>query len=175
VSDTIQIQNTPVSPTGRLLYVGPYINDVWTVSKKMTLNLGLRYAYDNGLVPAACREAAPAPGDVANPAQCFPDIQFPVYNSVARRIHVAFDVTGNGKTLIKGGWGRYMKGRWFEEITANRNVINTTVYTWHDLNSNHAYDSGEVNLNTNCACRLRLPEHDFSGQRRAGERDRQSE
>ncbi len=27
VSDTIQIQNTPVSPTGRLLYVGPYIND----------------------------------------------------------------------------------------------------------------------------------------------------
>ena len=152
VSDTIQIQNTPVSPSGRLLYVGPYINDAWTVSKKLTLNLGVRFAYDNGNVPAACREAAPRPADVANPAQCFPDIQFPVYNSVAPRIHVAFDVTGNGKTLIKAGWGRYMKGRWFEEInTANRNVINTTVYTWHDLNSNHAYDPGEVNLNTNCA------------------------
>jgi hypothetical protein len=59
-----------------------------------------------------------------------------------------------------------MKGRWFEEInTANRNVINTTVYTWHDLNKNHAYDPGEVNLNTNCSgtgCDFRSTT--FSGQ-----------
>jgi carboxypeptidase family protein len=152
VADTIQIQNTPVSPTGRLLYLAPYISDTWTVSKKLTLNLGLRYAHDDGRVPAACREAAPPPGDVANPAQCYPDIQFPIYNSVAPRLHFALDVTGNGKTLVKGGWGRYMKGRWFEEInTANRNVINTTVYTWHDLNNDHAYEPGEVNLNTNCS------------------------
>ncbi len=152
VSDTIQIQNTPVSPTGRLLYVGPYINDTWTVGRKLTLNLGVRFAYDNGLVPAACREAAPPPADVANPAQCFPDIQFPVYKSLAPRLRFAYDITGDGKTLFKAGWGRYMKGRWFEEInTANRNVINTSVYTWHDLNNNHAYDAGEVNLNTNCS------------------------
>jgi hypothetical protein len=151
VSDTIQIQNTPVSPTGRLLYVGPYINDTWTVGRNLTLNLGVRFAYDNGKVPAACREPAPPPADVANPAQCFPDIQFPVYKSLAPRLRFAYDITGDGKTVFKAGWGRYMKGRWFEEInTANRNVINTTVYTWHDLNSNHAYDPGEVNLNTNC-------------------------
>jgi len=151
IADTIQIQNTPVSPTGRILYVGPYVNDTLSLGKRLTLNLGLRFAHDDGLVPAACREAAPAPADVANPAQCFPDIQFPIYNSFAPRIHFAYDVRGTGKTLVKAGWGRYMKGRWFEEInTANRNVINTTVYTWHDLNSNHAYDNGEVNLNTNC-------------------------
>jgi hypothetical protein len=152
VSDTIQVQNTPVYPTGRILYVGPYINDTWTVRHKLTLNLGVRFAYDDGRVPAACREAAPPPADVANPAQCFPDIQFPIYKSLAPRLRFAYDITGNGKTLFKAGWGRYMKGRWFEEInTANRNVINTTVYTWHDLNNNHAYDPGEVNLNTNCS------------------------
>lgn len=152
VADTIQIQNTPVEPTGRLLYIAPYIADTWSVGKKLTLNLGVRFAYDDGMVPAACREAAPAPADVANPAQCFPDIQFPIYKSLAPRLRLAYDLTGSGKTLIKGGWGRYMKGRWFEEInTANRNVINTTVYTWHDLNSDHAYQAGEVNLNTNCA------------------------
>ena len=152
VSDTIQVQNTPVSPTGRLLYVGPYLNDTWTVGKKLTLNLGVRFAYDNGKVQAACREAAPAPADVANPAQCFPDMQFPVYKSFAPRLRFAWDITGNGRTLFKAGWGRYMKGRWFEEInTANRNVINTTVYTWHDLNRDHAYQAGEVNLDTNCA------------------------
>jgi len=150
VADTIQVQNTPVSPTGRLLYVGPYINDAWTISKKLTLNVGVRFAYDNGLVPATCRPAANAPGDVANPTQCFPDIQFPIYKSLAPRLRFAYDVTGNGRSVLKAGWGRYMKGRWFEEInTANRNVINTTVYTWRDLNNNHAYDPGEVNLNVN--------------------------
>jgi outer membrane receptor protein involved in Fe transport len=100
VSDTIQIQNTPVEPTGRLLYVAPYIADTWNPVKRLTLNLGVRFAYDNGLVPAACREAAPSPADVANPAQCFPDIQFPVYKSLAPRLRVVYDVTGNGKTLF---------------------------------------------------------------------------
>jgi len=88
---------------------------------------------------------------VANPAQCFPDIQFPVYKSLAPRLRFAYDITGDGRTLLKGGWGRYQKGRWFEEInTANRNVINTTVYTWRDPNGNREYDPGEVNLNPNC-------------------------
>jgi hypothetical protein len=149
VADTIEVQNTPVSPTGRLLYFAPYVSDSWILGR-LTLNLGLRYAYDDGKVPKACRPAANPPGDVANPAQCFPDIQFPVYNSLAPRLRFALDLTGDGRTLVKAGWGRYMKGRWFEEInTANRNVINTTVYTWHDLNGNHEYEPGEVNLNVN--------------------------
>jgi len=93
VSDFIEVQNSPVSPTGRLLYLGPYIHDTWTVGPKLTLNLGLRYAYDNGKVPAACREAA-------NPAQCFPDIQFSVYHSLAPRLRFAYDFTGDGRTLL---------------------------------------------------------------------------
>lgn len=150
VSDTIEVQNTPVSPTGRLIYIAPFIHDTWTVGPKLTLNLGIRYAYDNGKVPEVCREAANPPGDVANPAQCFPDIQFPVYHSLAPRLRFAYDFTGAGHTLLKGGWGRYQKGRWFEEInTANRNVINTTVYTWRDLNGNRDYDPGEINLDPN--------------------------
>ncbi len=151
VSDIIEVQNTPVAPTGRLLYVAPYIHDTWTLGQRLTLNLGVRYAYDDGKVPEVCREAANPPGHIANPAQCYPDIQFPIYHSLAPRLRFAYDFTGDGRTLLKAGWGRYMKGRWFEEInTANRNVINTTVYTWRDLNGNREYDDGEVNLDPNC-------------------------
>jgi hypothetical protein len=151
VADTIEVQNTPVEPTGRLIYVSPYIHDTWTVGSKLTLNLGVRFAYDNGKVPEVCREAANPPGHIANPAQCYPDIQFPVYKSLAPRLRFAYDFTGDGRTLLKAGWGRYMKGRWFEEInTANRNVINTTVYTWRDLDGNKEYTPGEVNLDPNC-------------------------
>ncbi len=163
----IQVQNTPVSPTGRILYVAPYINDTWTVNPKLTLNLGLRYAYDDGRVPATCRVAANPPGNVANPEQCFPDIQYPIWHSVAPRVRAAFDVRGDGRTLVKAGWGRYMTGRWFESInTANRNVINTTVYNWRDLNNNKEWDSGESNLDTTCAGG---PGCDFQGTTFAGQ------
>jgi hypothetical protein len=154
VSDTIEVQNSPVEPTGRIIYIAPYIHDTWTVGRNLTLNVGVRYAYDNGKVPAVCREAANPPGDVAIPAQCFPDIQFPVFHSLAPRLRFAYDFTGDGRTLLKAGWGRYQKGRWFEEInTANRNVINTTVYTWRDLDGNKEYTPGEVNLDPNCVAR----------------------
>jgi hypothetical protein len=152
VADTIEVQNTPVFPTGRILYFAPYIHDTWNLGKRLTLNVGVRYAYDNGTVPEVCRDAANPPGDVANPAQCFPDIQFPIFHSLSPRLRFAYDFRGDGRTLLKGGWGRFQKGRWIEEInTANRNVINTTVYTWRDLNGNREYDAGEVNLDPNGA------------------------
>jgi hypothetical protein len=151
VADTIEIQNTPVEPVGGIKYFGPYIHDTWTVGSKLTLNLGLRYAYDNGAAPEHCREAANPPGHIANPAQCFEKIQVPIYHSVAPRLRFAYDFTGDGRTLLKGGWGRYMKGRWFEELnSASRNVINTSVYTWRDLDGNGEYTPGEVNLDPNC-------------------------
>ena len=30
-----------------------------------------------------------------------------VWNTVAPRIHAAYDLFGNGRTVIKGGWGRF--------------------------------------------------------------------
>jgi hypothetical protein len=150
-ADFIEVQNTPVYPTGRLLYIAPYIHDTWNLGRNLTLNVGVRYAYDNGKVPETCREAANPPGHIISPAQCFPDVQFPVFHSIAPRLRFAYDFTGDGRTLLKGGWGRYQRGRWFEELhTANRNVIMTAIYTWRDPNGNKDYDPGEVNLDPNC-------------------------
>ena len=49
--------------------------------------------------------------------------------------------------MVKGGWGRFAHWRLNEELQmANRNVINTSTYRWHDLNGNLDYDPGEVDL-----------------------------
>jgi len=150
VADQISVFNTPVHPDAPLRTMGGYLQDSWTIARKLTLNLGARYNYENGYVAAVCREAADPPGDVPNPAQCFDKVPFKVYKSFSPRLRAAYDVAGNGKTVIKGGWGRYYKLRYTDELqTANRNVITTTLYRWRDLNGNRNYDAGETNLALN--------------------------
>jgi hypothetical protein len=143
-------KNYPVDPTGRVNYFGTYIQDSWTIARRVTLNLGVRYAHDNGFLKEQCRVAAPAPLNTLHPAGCFPSIQFKKWNPVVPRLHVAYDVTGTGKTVIKGGWGRFAHMRYADEVNmANNNIFLDSTFRWHDLNGNNAFDAGEVNFDRN--------------------------
>ena len=63
---------------------------------------------------------------------------------------MAYDLFGDGKTVLKASWGRYnhSPGDAFADAY-NRNTISTTTYRWSDPNRNGDYDPGEVNLDTN--------------------------
>ena len=58
-----------------------YLQDKWQVGKQLTLNLGVRYDYQH-LTPLT-------------------------KNAFAPRVGFAYDVTGSGKTLLRGGFGKY--------------------------------------------------------------------
>ena len=49
--------NFPVDPITSSDYLGLYLMDSWTIARRLTLNLGLRFARDQGYVPEQCREA----------------------------------------------------------------------------------------------------------------------
>jgi hypothetical protein len=142
----INTRNTPVFPDNKSNYLGLYFQDVWTLARRLTLSLGARYAYDSAFAPEQCREA----GQFA-PAFCYDKIQMNKWNTVVPRLNAAFDMFGDGKTVLKGGWGRFIH---FREIITElqpiaRNNLTITTWDWRDLNGNRNYDAGEVNLDPN--------------------------
>jgi outer membrane receptor protein involved in Fe transport len=79
-----------------------YIQDDWKISRRLTVNLGVRYEFESGFIDAGFHQ--PLEG-VA-----------PFFDSRTRknpklsfgpRIGFAYDPAGNGRTVIRGGYGIY--------------------------------------------------------------------
>ena len=86
-----------------------YLQDKWQVSRKMTLNLGVRYDYQH-LTPLT-------------------------KNAFAPRLGLAYDVGGDGKTLLRGGAGKYYQ-------LHQLNVIQTLL-TGAVIGPSFVFDTGE--------------------------------
>jgi hypothetical protein len=138
--------NTPVVPLNAVNYTGAFLRDNWAVNRRLTLNMGLRFDRYNMFLPVQSRQA----GTFAD-AQTFPFVQFNIWNEIVPRLHFAYDITGSGKTVIRGGWGRFgdLRDAYSEPVPFNPNVGITTTWKWHDLNNDKLYQPGEVNLDPN--------------------------
>jgi len=143
--------NAPVEPSVYADMLASYVRDSWTIGRRLTLNLGLRFDRQAAFFSDQCRDTATAPSDVIFPATCFSSVELNTWNSMAPRVHAAYDLSGDGKTVIKGGYGRYDHLRQLEPdaLRVAGNAIANAVYTWHDLNGNLDYNPGEVNLDRN--------------------------
>ncbi len=74
-------------------YAG-FVKDDWMLSSRLTLNLGVRYDVEIGTINK----------DLQNPIE--PGEKQGDYNNVAPRLGLAYDVSGSGRTVIRGGYGR---------------------------------------------------------------------
>jgi carboxypeptidase family protein len=162
VPDSVAFFNAPIQPHRNLRILGSYVRDNWTMGR-MTLNLGVRYGHEAVSVPAGCRDAASGPSSVIFPARCFDEVNLPTWNYLVPRISAAYDLSGDGKTVVKGGYGRF--GYMREEALPRRydpNSIGYAVFQWHDLNRNNNWEPGETNLNTNGPDFIESTGHEFA-------------
>ena len=124
-----------------------FVQDDWKVTKRLTLNLGLRFSH---FQPWADRLGFGYPifdpsqfqnnGCAAAPTYCGfiwhkKDASVPLGGFPTRalfyqpRIGVAYDLFGNGSTVLRGGWGRYYfhAGQFTNGLDAAAGVESTTI------------------------------------------------
>ncbi len=138
--------NHPVEPLNYGNYLGMYVQDAWTIGRRLNLHLGLRWSSESAYAPPQC-----IPTTEFAQGACFGHLELAQWTTAMPRIHFAYDLSGDGKTVLKGGFGRFANLRdLLPELTrVAKNNSQQTTWTWRDLNGNRDYNTGEVNLDPN--------------------------
>jgi hypothetical protein len=119
--------NTPTSfiglgPTGaidrywRFTLLGFYAQDEFTISPRLTVNAGLRYEFTTMPRDIYGRDSA-LPNPLVDREPVVGQLyQNPTYNNVSPRAGFAWDVTGDGRTSIRGGYGLYFNTNSYQNL-----------------------------------------------------------
>ena len=131
--------------------ISAFANDTWAVGR-LTINGGVRWDRYKGWLPEQI-QLGQTVGPVAVQAKTFAQTDLYTWNVVAPRIGVVYDLTGDGKTVLKGNYGLY----WHNPgvgVSSNANP-NTSgksaTYDWVDTNGDKHWQSGEERTRTAAA------------------------
>ncbi len=134
---------TPSVSEQGLLTLGLYAQDSWRLSSRLTLNIGVRFDRYRSFLP---EQEGPPVGRFNSTQLSFAEIgNVTTFNNVAPRLGMVFDVTGQGRTVIKANYGQYYwnPGTGLGSDTNNNPADWYRRNRWTDLNGNNLYDAGE--------------------------------
>jgi hypothetical protein len=150
----VEFYNTPNDGINNTNAFAAYVSDNWRVSDRVSLNLGLRFdryrdfwpeqTVNPGGVPELAGTTDPrlialfAPREVA--AQTVSES-----STFGPRVGLAYDVKGNGRSVLKAYYGRFYFNSAPDTIAAQANPVGRTRlrYRWNDLNGNLRIDDPE--------------------------------
>ena len=149
VPSRINISRTPKTSHERLNTWALYAQDAWTLGDRLTLNIGVRLDGVYGYIPV---QSSP-PGTWTAVSEQLSDASFEVTSeigglpdwpmNVGPRLSFAYDLFGDGRAALKGGWGRYytQMGNGLSG-SANPNAGRSAWVGWNDLDGDRLVDIG---------------------------------
>jgi hypothetical protein len=128
-----------------------FVNDTWNMGR-LTLNGGVRWDHYKGWLPEQNQLAA-AIGPVVLEQKVFPERDLFSWNVFAPRLGVVFDLTGDGRTVLKGNYGLYWHNPGVGVASdANPNTgTKSATYGWNDANGDRRWQPGEETVRQSAA------------------------
>jgi carboxypeptidase family protein/TonB-dependent receptor-like protein len=136
-SQVFVYQSPSFSQSG-VLSDGLFANDTWQPTRRLTLNLGIRWDRQQAFLPAQEGPGGLSFAEVGNVISW--------KNNWGPRLGVSYDLTGDAKTLVKASYGQF----WLYPGADFASSINPNASTWYtqyrwttDANRNGVWDPGE--------------------------------
>jgi hypothetical protein len=119
------LYNTPLTQQTKMRNFAAFVQDRATYSR-FTVNLGLRWSYYDGTIPAQGNGGAEWGSACAACNVSFPEIKTPYsWNTLAPRTGLVWKVTADGKNVVKASYSRYYEVMYTSEYSSiNSNGIN---------------------------------------------------
>jgi hypothetical protein len=132
--------NTPTVAQNRERVLGLFLQDSWTVGRRLTLNLGTRFDHNVGILPAVSipqRQFAPAVSL---------EERRPINQNIAVwRAGASFDITGDGQTALKASHSRYGLQVGIDRVlNINPTQGDFQLCTWTDPNNDRIAQPSEI-------------------------------
>ncbi|MBI4473959.1 MAG: TonB-dependent receptor [Acidobacteria bacterium] len=100
----VQVFDYPTYTSSIVNFNSWFLNDKINLSRKLTLNVGVRYDRYSSYLP---EQGNPGTGPFSTRNIYAERRDFPVYQSFVPRVSVAYDVKGDGTLAFKASYGRY--------------------------------------------------------------------
>ena len=124
---------------------GAFLNDTWAMGR-LTLNAGVRWDRYRNWLPEQ-RQVAFSHGtpELTIPDATFAETEVNTWNSFAPRLGMVFDLTGDGRSVIRANYGLYWHNPGVGlSSNANQNQVQKTITrTWNDANGDRRWQPGE--------------------------------